>query len=505
MPLIQAEGVTKSFGGARALTSVGLSLEKGEVHSLVGENGAGKSTLGKCLAGVLRPDEGTILVDGEAVDYRHPRDALRDGITIVEQELALLPAMTVADNILVGDRRRRRNASKRSELAELCEQFGIGLDLRKRVEDLSAGEQQKVEILRALSRQARLIVMDEPTARLPKDEAEHLLEIIRQLAGAGTTVLFVSHFLEEVLSISSRVTIMRNGRIVRTAAAADETPETLVTAMLGRSANLAFPEKQPVKESAPVVLSARGLRGRHVVTDVSLSMRAGEIVGLGGLVGSGRSEVAKLLFGAERRVAGSIEIDGKAVRLASVRDALGHGVAYLPENRKDLGLFLELSARTNTTLPHLDAFTRLGYVDVREERRQTKAILEELTVTPNDPDIRVGSLSGGNQQKVLFAKWLLKRPRLLIADEPTRGVDVGAKFAIYRLLVQLASTGMAILLISSELDELVGLSHRVIVMARGKSVVGLSGDDVSEGRILHAAFKSTSEPVSTHLSVESEQ
>ena len=493
--LIEARGLVKRFGGAQALKGIEITVEAGEVHGLVGENGAGKSTLGKCIAGVVHPDEGELLVDGKAVDYRVPRDALNDGITIVEQELALVPAMSVADNILLGGRAMAgaEGSSRRAarvQVRRLNEEFSLGLDLDATVERLPVADQQKVEILRGLALGARLIVMDEPTARLARDEADNLLRIIRLIADRGTAVVFVSHFLQDVLQVSDRVTVMRNGEVVHTVEADHETPDSLVAAMLGRAASLKFPQKRPVAAGVEPILAVRNLADGRLVNNVSFTVRPGEIVGLGGLVGSGRSEVARLIFGAAKPVAGSIELDGKATRMPSVRAAVRHGIAYLPEDRKDLGLLLNLTNRENTTLAHLGEVSRFGLISRSKERRASADVLTRLGVTPPDPALRAGTLSGGNQQKVLFGKWLWRTPRLLIADEPTRGVDVGAKFAIYDLLVGLAGEGMAILLISSEIEELVGLSHRVVVMARGCTVAELREEDVQEDKVLHAAFDS---------------
>jgi simple sugar transport system ATP-binding protein/ribose transport system ATP-binding protein len=450
------------------------------------------------VAGVLHPDGGELLVDGARVNYRVPRDALADGITIVEQELALLPAMSVADNVLLGGNPPGAASSRRARrvaVQELSDRFALGLEVGRTVERLSVAEQQKVEILRALARQARLIVMDEPTARLARDEADNLLEVVKLLSQGGTAIVLVSHFLEDVLSVADRVTVMRNGEVVKSGAASGETPASLVEAMLGRAASLEFPAKRPVARGVAPVLSVADLADGKRVHGVSFEVRPGEIVGLGGLVGSGRSEVARLIFGAERPLRGEIEIDGQAARIRSVRRAVREGISYLPESRKDLGLFLDLSNQENTTLAHLGEVTRGGVISRGKERRDTVEILERLGVSPPDPALRVGALSGGNQQKVLFGKWLWRTPRLLIADEPTRGVDVGAKFAIYDLLVELAGGGMAILLISSEIEELVGLSHRVVVMARGRTIVELEEDDVQEERVLRAAFDSDSQRV----------
>jgi ABC-type sugar transport system ATPase subunit len=500
--IVEARGIAKRFGGAQALDGVDLALARGEVHCLVGENGAGKSTLGRILSGVVRPDAGRLIVDGRDAEYDAPRAALRDGITIVEQELALAPAMTVAENVLLGLRRRDlvgetgrrailRGGAGRRFVAELSRRYDLDLDVDRRVESLPIAEQQKVEILRALGRRARLIVMDEPTARLDADAARNLLRIIRSLAAAGTTVVYVSHFLEEVLEVADTVSVLRNGRLVQTGPAAASSPQDLIHAMLGRQVDLAFPPKRPAAADAAPTLSVRGLSGGApvAVRDISFDVRAGEVLGLAGLVGSGRTELARLIFGAERPTGGSIRVDGGAGRfVSSPARAIEAGIAYLPESRKDLGLFMQMSVTRNVTLPALARVSRGRLLSRRAERRETLNVLARLRVQPADPRRAVGTLSGGNQQKVLFGKWLWHGPRVLIADEPTRGVDVGAKFAIYELLGELAERGMAIVLISSELEELVGLAHRVVVMSRGAQVTTLEGDDVREDAILRAAF-----------------
>jgi simple sugar transport system ATP-binding protein/ribose transport system ATP-binding protein len=485
--LVEARGLTKSYGGAQALRGVDLSVEAGEVHCLVGENGAGKSTLGKVIAGVVRPDGGTLAVNGREVDYRSPRDALADGITIVEQELSLVPAMTVADNVMLGMPRRR---DRRALVKALIEQHDLGLEPDCPVERLAVADQQKVEILRALARHARLIVMDEPTARLAAAEARNLQRIVRRLADAGTGVVYVSHFLDEVLEVGDRVTVLRNGAYAAGGRAAEQTTAGLVSAMLGREASFTFPPKRPPAPGAPSVLDVRDLAGAGHVRDVTFTVRAGEILGLAGLVGSGRTEIARLVFGADRRRNGHVALDGRPLP-GSIRGAIDRGVAYVPESRKDLGLFLRRANQENATLAHVEKVSRAGIIMHRRERREAKAVLERLRVTPPDPSMPTGRLSGGNQQKVLFARWLWQRPRLLIADEPTRGVDVAAKFAIYDLLARMAADGTAVLLISSELDEIVGLAHRVLVMARGRPSAMLSGEHVCEDRILHAAFETT--------------
>jgi simple sugar transport system ATP-binding protein/ribose transport system ATP-binding protein len=494
---VEVRGVVKRFGGVQALRGVDLVVERGSIHGLVGENGAGKSTLGKILAGVHRPDDGTVVVDGRAVTYRSPRDALADGITIIAQEPTLVPHRSVQENVFLGVERGvvldDRSAARR--FASLVEASGIDLAGRRLVRTLPVADQQKVEILRALARDAKLVVMDEPTSALTTDEAERLFELIRRLRDRGVTVIYVSHFLSEVLSLADTVTVLRDGRIVRTSAARDETPERLVNAMLGRSLDLAFPERVPVAADAPVVLAARRLSRPPSVHDVSLEVRAGEIVGLAGLIGSGRSEVARLIFGADRAAGGTVAVDGKPLDARSPRAAIRRGVVMLPEDRKRHGLLMLRSIVDNVTLPHLADVSSAGVVSGRRERRRAAELVTRVDVRTPSNAVPVSTLSGGNQQKVLFAKWLFRRPRVFIADEPTRGVDVGAKRAIYELIQALAAEGIAVLLISSEHEEVLGLAHRVLVMRAGRIVAELDEHEMSEDAVLHAAFGTAAERV----------
>jgi ribose transport system ATP-binding protein len=365
---------------------------------------------------------------------------------------------------------------------------GIDLPPRRLARSLRVADQQKVEILRAIVRDARLIVMDEPTSALTLDESERLFELIRRLQELGTTIVYVSHFLAEVLQVADTVTVLRDGRVVRTGAAAEGTPQKLVSAMLGRSVELTFPEKEPPAPDAPVVLSVRGLSRPPVVHDVSFEIRAGEIVGLAGLIGSGRSEVARAIFGADRFDSGTVELNGKPLRARSPRTAIRDGVVMLPEDRKTQGLLLLRSVLDNVTLPHLDQVSTAGVVNMRAERSSAGDLITSLDVRTRSQKARVNTLSGGNQQKVLFARWLFRTPKVFIADEPTRGVDVGAKLAIYDLIHSLAKQGIAVLLISSEHEEVLGLAHRVLVMRAGRVVAELAGDEMSEDAVLHAAF-----------------
>ncbi|HZR93212.1 MAG TPA: sugar ABC transporter ATP-binding protein [Gaiellaceae bacterium] len=489
---VELRRVSKRFGGVQALSQVDLRIARGCVHALVGENGAGKSTLGKILAGVHRPDEGELVVNGRVADYRSPRDALADGITIITQEPTLVPHRSVLENVFLGVEGGLAGVVDQRALVRrywaLVEETGIELPPRRLARALRVADQQKVEILRAVARNTRLVVMDEPTSALTKDESERLFALTRRLRERGTTIVYVSHMLGEVLALADEVTVLRDGRLVRTAPAAEETPERLVAAMLGRRLELTFPEKRPVPPGAPAVLAVRGLARAPAVEDVSFEIRAGEILGLAGLIGSGRSEVARAIFGADRPQQGEIEVEGRRVRLRSPREAIDHGVVMLPEDRKSQGLLMLRSIVDNVTLPHLHRVSRLGVLSLRSERRRAGELIARVDVRARSASAPVSTLSGGNQQKVLFAKWLLRRPRVFIADEPTRGVDVGAKRAIYELIRSLAAEGIGVLLISSEHEEILGLAHRVLVMRGGRIVAELDEQTMSEDALLHAAF-----------------
>ncbi|MBB4662166.1 simple sugar transport system ATP-binding protein/ribose transport system ATP-binding protein [Conexibacter arvalis] len=484
--------MVKRYGGVHALRDVDVTIRRGEIHALVGENGAGKSTLGKILAGVVRPDGGTVSVGGRAVHYRAPHEAIRDGIAMIDQELALVPARSVLDNVFLGSEQHRAGVAKdrqaRERFRALAARTGFDLDPDAPVGSLRVADQQKVEILRALARNAELIVMDEPTAPLTPDEAQRLHAIMRDLRDRGTTIVFVSHFLREVLALSDTITVLKDGRFVQSGPASEQTQDSLVLAMLGRSLDVAFPDPAPPADDAPVVLRARGLTRAGAIEGVDVTLRAGEIVGIAGLVGSGRTEVARALFGADRIDAGTIELDGRALRLRAPADAIRAGIAMLPESRKEQGLLMLRSVGENITLPHLRLVAGGGVVRRRGESARARELIERLGVKCDGADAPVASLSGGNQQKVALAKWLMKTPRVLIADEPTRGVDVGAKSAIYDLLRGLAAQGVAVLVISSELEEVLGLANRVLVMRRGRVAAELSSDEATDEKVLTAAF-----------------
>jgi simple sugar transport system ATP-binding protein/ribose transport system ATP-binding protein len=494
---VELADVSKSYGGVRALAGVSLRIGRGSIHALVGENGAGKSTLGKIVAGATAPDSGRLLVGGSEAHFHSPRAAIAAGIVRIAQELSVVPALSVAENVLLGAEPTRAGFPRRRELrrryAELAARAGFELDGDASAGSLRTADQQKVEILRALARDAELIVMDEPTAALSRADVTALHEIIRRLARAGTTVVLVSHLLGEVLELADEITVLRDGHVVATSPARDQTEDSLLNAMLGRSLDATFPARQPPPDDAELALSVSGLTAPGV-RDISLAVRAGEIVGLAGLVGAGRTELASAIIQAGRVAAGTVVVAGgrigagRALGAPSPHTALRAGLAMIPESRKERGLLLGRPVSENVSLSSLDRLSRRGLVSRPAERREVGKVLERVGVRSAGQAAPAGTLSGGNQQKLLFARVLLAAPRVLIADEPTRGVDVGAKRAIYELLAELAAGGLGVLLISSDVEEIIGLAHRVLVMRAGRIAAELSGDGISEAAVLGAAF-----------------
>jgi ABC-type sugar transport system ATPase subunit len=491
---VEVRGIAKRYGGAQALDDVSITVAAGEIHALVGENGAGKSTLGKIIAGAVVPDGGEIVVDGRPVVFRSPRDAIREGIALIHQEIALVPAMSVLDNVFLGVEPGRAGIVDRAEqkrrFAKLAARIGFTHPAAAPVETLRVADQQKVEILRALVRNARLIVMDEPTAALTRVEADRLLEIARDLRDDGVTVIYVSHVLADVLALCDTVTVLKDGRHVKTAPASGESVDSLVTAMLGRSMDLVFPPRQAPPAEAPVVLSVRDLSRPPAFEAISFDIRAGEIVGLAGLVGSGRTEIARAIFGADP-AAGTVEVAGHRLRRRSPRAGIRHGLALLPESRKDQGLVMIRPVRENVSMAHLGEVSWRGALRMARERLRVAQSMKSVDARAASLSMEISALSGGNQQKAAIAKWLMKTPKVLLADEPTRGIDVGAKRAIYELIHRLAGQGLGVLLISSELEEVLGLAHRVLVVRNGRIVADLVGDAADEETVMRAAFGET--------------
>jgi ABC-type sugar transport system ATPase subunit len=483
-------GVSKRFGGAQALVGIDLEILRGGVHALVGENGAGKSTLGKIVAGIHAPDTGSVFVDDEEVSFHDAHAALAHGITMIAQELPLVPGMSVLDNVFLGIETHRlgvvETAATRKRLQELMDRTGFRLAPSARVGTLRLADQQKTAILRALARDARLIVMDEPTAALPQSDASALLDVTRALANGGTTIVFVSHFLKDVLDVADTVTVLKDGRLVRTELAEHESESSLVAGMLGRDLGQRFPARVAVPDDEPV-LRVESLTRKGAFADATFELRPGEIVGLAGLVGSGRSELARAIAGVDRFDSGRIVLRGRELAARHPGAAIEAGVMLIPDNRRADGLIMGRSIRENVTVPHLGQVSRLGLIRSKVERDTVDSAAAQSGVTaPRSQTVE--TLSGGNQQKVMFAKWLVRRPDVLVADEPTRGIDVGAKRAIYDILTALASSGVAILLISNEVDELLGLSNRILVMRRGRLVSELDATQATEDALMRAAF-----------------
>lgn len=491
-PQLQVElrGIGKSFGGTPVLSDIDLTIVPGSVHGLVGENGAGKSTLSKIIAGLLAPDEGVLLVGGEPVSFRSPREALAHGIATIAQELALVPSLSVAENVYLGAEPARasfvRRRRLRADFIELQKTTGFDLDPDARVGSLRTADQQKVEILRSLARGATFIIMDEPTAALSGHDAELLHGVVRSLAASGRTVLLISHFLSEILELSDTITILRDGRHIRTAPAAEETEATLIEGMLGRSLGSVFPDRHAVAADAADVLTVSDLHAPGV-NGVSFTLRGGEILGLAGLIGAGRSEIAHAVYGATRSTGGTVAIAGAEKPRRRISDALRDGVFLIPESRKEQGLVLRRPIRENVTLPNLGGLSILSWIRAAAERREARGMLDQVTVG-GDERRAVSALSGGNQQKVMFARALHRPRRVLIADEPTRGVDVGSRRAIYDLISEQARSGVGVLVISSDVEEVLGLSHRVLVIRGGRVVAELEGDRMTDENVLTAAF-----------------
>jgi ABC-type sugar transport system ATPase subunit len=494
MESLAVSGIGKSYDGNAALHDVSFSAARGSVLAVCGENGAGKSTLMKILSGATKPDTGVLRIDGADIVFNDPREAIDRGIAIVHQELSLLPHLSVAENILLGKAPHRRFSwqidwEAMNRIADwVLRGFGIDtIDVRRPVSELSVSVQQVVEIAKALVGRPQVLILDEPTAVLSARESALLFAAIRKLAREGTIVLYISHRLEEIFEISDRVLVLKDGAKVIEAETAALDNDALIRAMVGRSLSAIYPVRQPLP--GPVMLECRNLMRRGVFRDVSLSLRAGEIVGMFGLVGSGRTDVAKALFGAAPAHAGEIRIAGEPARIASPRDAVRHGIAFVTEDRKRDGLALDLDLIDNGGLATMGDAARYGVLDRRRRKEIVRAKLDELAVRPRDPARPARQLSGGNQQKVVLAKWLLVQgTKVFLFDEPTRGVDIATKVEIYRMMAELADAGMAVLLISSELPEILGMSDRVLVMRGGALVADLPRAALSmETLFAHAA------------------
>ncbi len=489
--ILRMEGIDKSFTGVHALKGVDFDLQKGEVHALMGENGAGKSTLMKILTGIYAKDAGTITYEGAAVEFKTPKEAQDAGIAIVHQELNMMNHLTVAQNIFIGREAmngRIINDKKMNEdAAALFRRLNIKIDPAAVMGDLTVGKQQMCEIAKAISREVKLIVFDEPTAALTDAEIEELFKIIRDLRERGLGIIYISHRMDEIKVITDRVTVMRDGEYVGTLITKDCSKEDIINMMVGRVIYEEPKQKSMVAQDAPVVLSVRHLNAGKLVRDVSFDLRKGEILGFAGLMGAGRTETARAIFGADPVESGEIYMNGKQVQIKCPKDAVASGIGYLSEDRKRYGIILDKTITENSTMATMEEYQKGVFIDRKKERQVTESYVKKLKTKTPTVDAAVGNLSGGNQQKVVIAKWLVRDCEVLIFDEPTRGIDVGAKSEIYHLMNELAAAGKAIIMISSELPEVLRMSDRIMVMCEGRITGEIPIEEASQASIMTAA------------------
>jgi len=489
--ILDVKQVSKEFPGVRALDAVDLALKKGEVHALIGENGAGKSTLIKILAGVYTKDAGEILFDGSPAVIDSASDSLNLGIKVVFQELSLIQHMTIGENVFLESFPLKKNKTidwdtLYSRTSEILKSIGLDLNPKTRVYKLTVSQQQMVEIARALSHEAKVVIMDEPTSALTPNEIRFLFDVIRKLRDRGIGILYVTHKLEEVMEVCERVTVLRDGKRISSREVNKTTSDELVTDMVGRSIKTLFPKTHTGK--GKVVLTVERLSTGKKLRDVSFKVHAGEVVGIFGLMGAGRTELAKAMFGLDPIDGGTITVDGQMLKPGSTAHSTKLGIGYLTEDRKEEGLVLQMSVSQNITLPSLDEFSSFGYIRTKQEIERAKEFVDKFSIKTPSLRQKVMYLSGGNQQKVLLARWLMKKLKVIILDEPTRGIDVGAKAEIHRLIDQLADEGLAVVVMTSEMPELLGVSDRIIVMCDGRITGEFDRKDAKMETILEAAI-----------------
>lgn len=489
--IINMTGIDKSFSTNQVLKGVNFSVEKGETHALMGENGAGKSTLMKILSGIYQRDAGIVEVKGKQVEYQHPSDAEADGIAVIHQELNILPELTIAENLFLGKELTNSkfgwlNNKEMNRIAkERLEELGLNISPTVLAKDLSVGRQQLVEIAKALMTNADIIIMDEPTAALTDREIDTLFEVIERLKRKGVSFIYISHRMEEIFAICDRITVLRDGASIGTKVIKETNFDEIVSMMVGRELGDRFPSSD--KKIGDVKLQVSNLTREGEFEDVSFDVKAGEILGISGLMGAGRSEVVETIFGYRRQDKGSIYLDGQKVSIKHPQDAINKGIAFISEDRKTKGLIVDFSVGDNLNLTNLKTLSNNGWMLSQKEQTLYQTMVERLNIRVSDRSQLAKSLSGGNQQKVVIAKWLGIGPGVLILDEPTRGVDVGSKKEIYKIMQDLASQGVAIIMVSSELPEIIGMSDRVAVMCEGKLMTVLNKDQLTEENIMHYA------------------
>ena len=485
--IIEMHGISKIYPGVTALDHVDLDIIEGEVHALAGKNGAGKSTLIKILGGATRPDTGEILLGGKKVTLHSPHDSIAAGIAIINQELMLIPELSVTENIMIGRLPKTKTGTvdwneARKEASAALKQLGIDLDLNVPVKTLSTAQQQAVEIAKALSRNAKVLVMDEPTSSLPNKEVDHLLDTIRRLSAQGITIIYITHKLKEIFAVSDRITVLRDGKLIETCNISDITDARVVELMVGKSADAMF-KKGVSRAAADPVLEVKGLTRHGAFSDISFTLHKGEILGIAGLLGSGRTEILRSIFGADPIDSGEVIVDGEHVAKPTVPEMIKRGVSLAPEDRKLQGLVLSMNISDNTNMASLHtAFRRLS-----EERKISKELFDRMGVKAPSIKTLVSALSGGNQQKIVIAKWLATDPKVVLLDEPTRGIDIGAKSDIYRLVEELAGHGVAVIIVSSEFPELLSVCDRIIVLHEGRQDAEFTYGNVDEETLMACA------------------
>lgn len=467
--ILSLKNITKRYPGVTALDNVSLEINRGEIHALVGENGAGKSTLIKTISGAIQPDDGEIVVDGHSYKSMTPTMSRKAGVAIIYQEFNLVPVMSASENIFLGEFIQKGwicDVKKMNEMTrKLFKRLKVNIDPEVLIEDLTTGYQQIVEIAKAVSKNAKILIMDEPSAPLANAEVDAMFEIVRMLKKKGVTIIYISHRMEEIFTISDRVSVMRDGKYIATKNTQETSKDELIKLMVGRQLSETFP-KRPENDNS-TILSIHNLTGNGL-QDVSFDVKKGEILGLAGLMGAGRTELAQLLFGFRPIISGEIFYKGEQLHIKSPIDAIHYGIALIPEDRKLQGLILEMSIKENITMPLLKEISKRGVIPDKQENKISKQYMEELKIKSSSMDQMAKSLSGGNQQKVVLAKWLSTNPEILILDEPTRGIDVGAKQEIYKIMVDLVKKGKTIIMISSDMEELIGMSDRMVILCRGR-------------------------------------
>ncbi len=491
--ILKVSGLTKAFSGVKALDNVQLNVRKGEVHALMGENGAGKSTLMKLLIGLLKPNSGEILFEGIDLTTSTVHDILKKGISMIHQEILAVPELTVAQNIFLGRETKTNLFSWLSDkkitqqAGELLEQLGLPIPPTAKMKHLSVAEMQLVEIAKAISNNAKVIIMDEPTSALADHEVATLFRIINDLKTKGVAIIYISHKMDEIFAISDTITVLRDGKYIVTKPASELDARSLITLMVGREIDTLFPDQ--VSKKGPAVLSVKNLSSTGKFSDINFTVHAGEVLGLAGLMGAGRTEIARAIFGLDRLTSGEIHLHGKKTNIQSPHDAIQKGIGYVSEDRKAFGFIPRLSVRHNITLSSLPRYVRGGFVQPQSESATAESMMADLRIKASSQHQQVTFLSGGNQQKVIIGKVLLSQPDLVILDEPTRGIDVGAKAEIYKLINQLTAKGIAVIMISSELPEILGMSDRVLVLSKGKQTALLTRADATQETIMHYAMQ----------------